>query len=635
MHKGYAGNILRVNLSTGEVSKVPTSNYASRFLGGRGVAAKLYWDEVNPEIDSFDAGNQLIFITGPVCGFKGFAGSRWQVCGKSPLGNQFSYCNLGGSWGVQLKLAGYDGLVVEGKADKLVYLFIDNNSVELRDATGLKGKGAIQTREIMKEELGKSIRIVAIGSAGENKVRFATLLADADSSGAGGFGAVMGSKNLKAVAVKGQGDVEAADPDRVRQLRAKLYDFKKNNIFMDTPIAPRDKLKKSICYGCIKGCWRANYTANDGQKGKYMCQSGFFYISPALNYDSNAKDVPFKANKFCDEYGVDARVIDTMIRWLKACYEAGILNDEKSGLPLSKIGSVEFIENLVRKISFRENFGDILAEGTQKASEYIGNGSDKLIGDFMVRNGELDVYSPRLYITTGLFYAMEPRAPIQHLHEISMQLILWVFCSKGVPNVYMTSHVLRAIAKRFWGNEIAADFSTYDGKALAAMKIQDRQYSHESLILCNFTWPLIHNPGVGDHVGDPTLESQICSAITGMDVDEYGLYRIGERIFNLQRAILIQEGRRGREDDSIDEYNYSVPLQGDVANRDSVVPGKNGEKISRKGMVVDRDKFEKLKDEYYMLRGWDISTGLQTKEKLEELDLADVAERLKTRGMLA
>ena len=120
-----------------------------------------------------------------------------------------------------------------------------------------------------------------------------------------------------------------------------------------------------------------------------------------------------------------------------------------------------------------------------------------------------------------------------------------------------------------------------------------------------------------------------------MDVDEYGLYKIGERIFNLQRAILIQEGRRGREDDTIDEYNYTVPLQRDVANRDCLVPGKNGETISRKGMVVDRDKFEQLKDEYYMLRGWDISTGLQTRQKLEELDLADVADRLESRAMLA
>ena len=635
MGKGYAGKILRVDLSTGAVRTDPTEDYAERFLGGRGLAACIYWDEVKPKIDAFEEENQLIFVTGPVCGFKGFAGSRWQICGKSPLGNQFSYCNLGGSWGVQLKFAGYDGLVIQGKAHKMIYLYIDDDTVELRDAGSLKGKGAIETREIIKGDLGRSARVVAIGPAGENRVRFATLLADADSCGSGGFGAVMGSKNLKAVVVKGNGRVEAAYPDKVGELKDLLHRLKKGNIIMDTPIAPPERMKKSICYGCIKGCWRANYTADDGQKGKYMCQSGYFYIYDARKYDKDSADVPFKANKFCDDYGIDSRVVDTMIRWLKACFDKGILTDERSGLLLSKIGSLEFVEGLIRKISLREDFGDVLAEGTLRASEYIGNGSDRLIADSMVKNGELDVYGPRLYITTGLFYAMEPRAPIQHLHEISMPLILWGLCSKGIPDIHMTSDVLRRIAKRFWGSEMAADFSTYEGKALAAAIIQDRQYSYESMILCNLTWPMVHNPGVGDHVGDPTLENQICRAITGMDVDKSGLYRIGERVFNLQRAILIREGHGGREDDAIEEYNYTVPLKGDFANRDCIVPGQNGEKITRKGMVVDRDEFETLRNEYYTIRGWDVATGLQTKGKLKELDLGDVAERLDTQGMLA
>ncbi|MGD8713400.1 MAG: aldehyde ferredoxin oxidoreductase N-terminal domain-containing protein, partial [Desulfobacterales bacterium] len=158
---GYAGKILRVNLSTGDITEVPTANYVDRFLGGRGIALKIYWDEVHPQIDAFEPENRLIFMSGPVCGLPGFAGSRWQVCGKSPILNQFSYSNLGGAWGVQLKFAGYDGLVISGKADKLVYMVIDNGKVELKDAAFLKGRGAIDSRHLLKEELEKSFCVVA------------------------------------------------------------------------------------------------------------------------------------------------------------------------------------------------------------------------------------------------------------------------------------------------------------------------------------------------------------------------------------------------------------------------------------------------------------------------------------------
>jgi aldehyde:ferredoxin oxidoreductase len=195
--------------------------------------------------------------------------------------------------------------------------------------------------------------------------------------------------------------------------------------------------------------------------------------------------------------------------------------------------------------------------------------------------------------------------------------------------------VVRDIAERFWGSKVAGDFSTYDGKALAAAKIQDRQYAKENLILCDFTWPVIYSPFTEDGVGDPTLESRLCSAVTGRDVDEEGLYRIGERTFNLQRAILIREGWRGREDDSLEGFNFTVSLKGDTAgNPEAIVPGPEGETFSRKGMVVDRGKFEKMKDEYYEIRGWDVKTGLQTRARLAELGLGEVADELDERGLL-
>ncbi len=635
MNKGYAGNILRVDLSTGHISRVPTEIYSERFIGGRGIAAKIYWDEVPAGIDAFNQENRLIFSTGPVCGVPGFAGSRWQICSKSPIGNQFSYSNLGGSWGVQLKFAGYDGLVIHGKADKPVYLYIDDNNVELRDAGDLKGKGAIHTRERLKEDLGKKIRVIAIGPAGENMVSFATVLADADSSGSGGIGAVMGSKKLKAIAVSGQGKVEVSDLERIQELKKRVLKLK-SRFNISAPLAPPDKLKKNICFGCINGCIRANYTAEDGTRGKFMCGSGGFSSMIGLD-NSEDKDVPFKANKLCDDYGVDTYVIASMIFWLRRCNKANILTDEKSGLLFSKKRTVEFLENLLRKVSFREGFGDILANGTVKASEVVGDGSEKLHSDFMMKNGQFDFAGPRMYITTGLFYAMEPKTkmPIQHLSAINGPVTLWALREKGKSDNYMDSNLIRAIGKRFWGSELAADFSTYDGKALAAAKIQDREYTKESLMLCHFSWPIIYSDATDDHLGDPTLESQIYSSITGKSVDETGLSRIAERIFNMQRAVFIRDGHKGREDDSIEERNYNIPLRSEADNPDCIVPGKNGEVFSRKGMVVRKDEFENLKSEYYGIRGWDAATGLQKKAQLDELNLTDVAEELESKGLLA
>jgi len=634
MSSGYAGNILRVNLSTGEISKVPTEIYADKFLGGRGIASRIYWEEVPHEIDAFDPDNRLIFVTGPVCCVPGFAGSRWQICGKSPVGNQFSYCNLGGSWGAQLKFAGFDGLVIFGKADKLVYLYINNETVEIRDAAHLKGRGSIQSREILKDELGKSFRVVAVGPAGENKVYFATLLADANSSGGGGLGSVMGSKNLKAITVSGKGKIDVAEPEKIDKLKDLVRKIK-SDFVLDIPTAPPDKLKKYICYGCINGCMRADYNAEDGDTGKFICQSALFYIVRAQRFYGNSKDAPYLANKFCDDFGMDTRAVETMIMWLNRCNKAKILTEEDTGILFSKIGSVEFIKNLLHKISFREGIGDILANGLYNASEAIGKGSDKLITDYTIKTGENNVYGPRLYITTGLFYAMEPRMPIQQLHEISIQAMMWAFREQGMTDIYLTSDVMRAIGKRFWGSENAADFSTYEGKALAAAKIQDRQYVKESMILCDFSWPIIHSHATEDNMGDPTLESQIYSAVTGKDMDETSLYMVGERVFNMQRANLVRDGHKGRDYDVIDEYNFTVPLKGDFGNTNCIVPGKNGEVFSRKGLVVDRDEFEKMKDEYYEIRGWDVSTGLQKEGRLEELDLNDVADDLKTKGLLA
>lgn len=631
--KGYAGKILRIDLTNNEVADSPTSDYAAKFLGGRGIALKIHWDEVPPEIGPYDPENRLVFMTGPSCGIPGLAGSRWQVSAKSPVHDCFSYCNLGGSWGAQLKFAGYDGLVVHGRADSLTYIFIDDGLVEIRSAEHLKGLGAIQTRKKLKEELGREYRVVAVGPAGENMVGFATLTADLDSSGSNGIGAVMGSKNLKAVVVRGSGKVQVADPETLRRLKRHVKELKPQKNDWPTML-PQDQLKKEVCFGCIEGCMRQSFMTKDGREGKYICQSAVWYETRAHRYYGEVNEVPFIANKMCDDYGVHTRVIETTIMWLVRGFKSGILTEQNTGLPLTKIGSLEFVEALLQMISKREGFGDVLAKGPIEAARRVGQGTEEFITDYTTKSGENPVYGPRQYIATGLMYAMEPRQPIQQLHEISFLTMMWAAREEGLMPNYMTSDVIRAIGKKFWGSEIAADFSTYEGKALAAAKIQDRQYAKECMIVCDFSWPIYHTPHTDDHVGDPSLESQVCRAITGMDIDEEGYYRIGARAFNLMRAILVREGQSGRDKDTIEEFNYTVPLKGDWGNPECLVPGRAGEPFSRKGMVVDRDKFEEMKSEFYRFRGWDVKTGFQTRECFEGLDLADVADQLAQSGLL-
>jgi aldehyde:ferredoxin oxidoreductase len=634
-HYGYAGKILKVDLSSGSVSNAQTKDYSDLFLGGRGIAAKIYWDEVPPQIEASHPENRLIFMTGPLCGVPGFA-SRFQICGKSIATNQFSFCNLGGSWGAYLKSAGYDGVVVSGKADKPVYIHVDGDKVVLKNAAHLKGKSGFYCENEIKKEQGESVRVLTVGPAGDNMVSFATFLAADDSVGAGRLAGVMGSKNLKAISVRGDKKVEIANRDMLTKLRSKIRGLSTGytqSLLSLGMLTPQDRLKKTFCQGCSSGCVRSTYHKPEGGERKFMCQAAMFYETRAQRYYGNT-EVALKATEFCDDCGLDTRSIETMIMWLSRCHKSGILTDERTGIPLSKIGSYEFIEALVKKIAYREGFGDVLANGTHMAAKSLGSNAQNLIKDYMTKTGDNELYGPRLYITTGIFWAVEPRLPIQHMHEVSVPVMLWGLWLRGMKDVPVTTEVLLAVAKRFFGSELAVDFSTYDGKALAAAKIQDREYAKESLILCDLFWPIYFSESAPDGVGDPSIESQICSAVTGRELGESGLYKIGERVFNLQRAILAREGHRGREHDLIDEYNFTTPLKGDFGNPDCMVPGKHGEPFSRKDVVIDRERFEKMKGEFYQVRGWDVPSGLQKRANLEELGLNDVARKLESEGLL-
>jgi aldehyde:ferredoxin oxidoreductase len=635
---GYAGEILKVNLSDGKATRLPTADYTDRFLGGRGLAARLYWEMVPPETGALEPDNCLIYVTGPVTGFTGLAGCRWQVCGKSAIVEPevFSYANLGERWGSWLKYAGYDGLIVQGKAEKPVYLFINNDIVEIRDASAMWGSNAIEAGDSLKAELGKDVSVLTIGPAAENLVCFATMLTDDGASGASGLGSVMGSKKLKAIAVAGNKRPKAADPDRLRNLTTRILKLRKDtwkNWLNDIP--GRTRLRP--CWGCGSGCFRKSYEAEGGRRFKFFCQAMHVYWGAAENYQSNSdyQEVALLAIRLCDRYGLDTTIMQPLIDWLSSCYREGILREEDTGLPLSKIGGADFIEKLTRKIALREGFGDLLAQGTIKAAEKVDKRARELLNaNVITRASETRDYDPRLILTNALLYATEQRRPINQLHETSHSLWLWRNWTKKEEGAFLSYDDFLNIGKNFWGGAAASDYSTFEGKALAAKKIQDRTHAKESLILCDFLWPIIWVRFAEDHTGDPTMESQILSAITGKEIDEAGLNRIGERNFNLQRAILLRQGWGGRQGDRLLDYLHEEPLQFVFFNPDCIVPGKNGEVVSRKGARLERADFENLKSEYYELRGWDIESGLPTEARLKELELGDVATDLKTRGLL-
>ncbi|MCK5654375.1 MAG: hypothetical protein KAH98_04490, partial [Dehalococcoidia bacterium] len=518
---GYSGKILRVDLSSGNITHTSTADYADRFLGGRGIATKVYWDEVSPDINAFDAENRLIIMTGPLTGFTGLASPRWGIEGKSPATapEYFSYSNLGGSWGAHLKFAGYDGIVIQGESDRPVYLSIHDGNIQIKDASHLWGMGAIEARKALKAELGSSVRVAAIGPAGENLVSFAIVLADDGASGSSGLGAIMGAKKLKAIAVRGSGKLTAADPEGLREVARYARELTKGMPMVQKGLTRGPKMRRVACYGCIRGCIRADCEAKDGTRSKYMCTGAQFYQEAAKWYYGEwvpeSTEVPFYANMLCDDYGVDTNSIAAMIIWLARCYRAGILTDADTGMSILKLGSLEFMEILLKSISLREGFGDVLARGTVRAAESVGEKARELITYYVSRAGHLTLYEPRMFVAHGLMYAMEPRQPINQLHEMGLPLYQWLDWVNKVQTAYLSSDVFCRIAKRFWGSELAVDFSTYEGKALAVKKIQDRQYVRDSLILCDFA---LNNAASvrysEDHVGDPTLDSKMLLAVT-------------------------------------------------------------------------------------------------------------------------
>jgi aldehyde:ferredoxin oxidoreductase len=634
---GWCGKILRVDLSNSKITEMETMDYADRFLGGRGIATRIYWDEVGPEVEAFDPENLLMLMNGPLTATGAQGASRFEAVGKSPmtLPEGFCYGNLGGFFGPYLKRAGYDGVVIAGCAEKPSYIWIHDGNAEILDASTLWGRGIYQVGELLREKHGSKVRFVSTGLAGENRCRSACLMTDHEGSATGGFGAVMGSKNLKAVAVLGTGNPDVYDPDDLKGLnRYTIQLSQRGTLRMPVPKQHMRYIKTASCYQCGLDCFRGLYRTASGKDVVRKCQSLVFYMPYVAMREGEPFDAAVNAAEICNDYSFCTMEIGNIIAWLEACYKSGYLTEKDTGLELSKIGSQEFIERLVSMIAHREGFGDVLAEGLLRAGEKLGKEAKAQFTESIGGVGGGSGYSPREYITTALLWALESRQPIAQLHEVSYPIARWLLHQIKSELSPTTAAVFRAQAAKFWGSDEAWDLTSYEGKALAAAIIQDRVMVKDSLLLCESAWPIMDSFNTPDHVGDPSLESKIFSSVTGIKTDETALNQYGERIFNLQRAIHLREGWKAKEDDYPPEYNFTEPVYASAINPRMIVPGPTEEPVSFKGNILDREKYEKMRNEFYELRGWDPETGLQKAETLERLDMSDLAGDLKGLGLL-
>ncbi len=632
MH-GWMGKILHVDLSNSKISEIATQPYADKYLGGRGLASRLYWEKVTPEVKAFDPENRLIFMTGPLLATGAQGAARMSVSGKSPMAYPEGYCygSLGGYFPAELKRAGWDGVIIDGRADKPVQLIINNDKVELRDASHLWGKNAYKVEEMLQKEHGDKIRFVTTGIAGENLVRTAIIFASQLGSVTAGFGAVMASKNLKAIALRGTGHPTVADPARLKELSR--YTAKIRNT-VSLAVTPRlgmtnhghvlEPVGQRHCYQCGLTCSKYIYRfGNDPElEGLRGCQAMEYYLPWVYDHEDEPIKTVFDAPTLANDYSIGTFELQSMVEWLYACYKAGALTEEETGLPLSKIGTREFLEKLLYKIAHREGFGDILAEGMMRVRDKVSDKARSLFPYNVAPIGMHDGVPPRAYIAHALLYPFEPRMHPIDVHEMGYVRMPWTMYQDDPKSSPVSPESYLKIARLFWGSEAAADQTIYEGKAVAARNIQNRTYLRDSLGLCDFVWPITYSLATDDGVGDPELEGKIFNAVTGIPASELATY--AERIFNMQRFIRLREGHRVPEDDYPLEFNFTEPLVFGVHGGKMIMPGSGAQPADMTGNVLDRDKFKGMLKEYYQLRGWDEKTGLPTKETLVKLGMEDM-----------
>lgn len=616
---GWTGKILRVDLTERKWSIEPTEKYAERFIGGIGIGFKILWDEVPPNVGAFDPQNKLIFSPGPLTGTLAPGSGRLEIVAKSPRSypkETITRSGMGGFWGPELKFAGYDALVVQGKADRWVNLWICNDKVEFREAGEYLGEDTYSTQIKLRKELDSQARILCIGPAGEKLSRLAIILSEGSfASGKSGFGAVMGSKNLKAIAVRGTKGLKVYDPKSLIEISKKVRELCAKNPIREWSARGLDlkkylkyRKKNTGCFGCPIQCFAFIDVPEAGSSPAHC--NNYFYFTKATEYygeslerDQAVTDCFVLSNRL----GLDTFEIRRMIEFIEDLYKAGSI-EGRPELPLDKLGSREFIQKFLTSIAFRKGLGDLLAEGAARVADQIKDGWEFCSKHFPAY-GSPEHESIRKYPGVALLWALDSRGPITDHHPY-VRLSAWLL---NQPEPYKLSpERAKAISQKVLGSEMAIDHSTFKYKPEAIIYAQNRSAVINMLVVCDWVYPIIHSYNTQDWMGDTSLESQLLAAATGYNLNEKELNQIGERVWNLARAIMVREGRTRDEDTFHKSY---------FKERD----GEN---------AVNQSDFEQAKTIYYQLRGWDEKTGWPTREKLNELKLSDIANDLQKQELL-
>jgi aldehyde:ferredoxin oxidoreductase len=624
---GWAGTILRVDLSKKKISKQDLPmEWAIQFIGAAGINAKILYDEVGPEIDPFDPQNRLIFGFGPLCGTTAPSSARYTVTTKGPLSFAFSDSNSGGHFGPEVKFAGYDHIILKGASDRPVYLSIDDEEVLLRDASHLWGKDVWETEEIIRKELGDpDVKIAAIGFPGEKLVRYSVIINDhARAAGWGGVGAVMGSKRLKAVAVRGTKGVQIANPNEFEKASLRSIDlilkspkmntigiygkpwlnWLRNEVQKSNPtknyILPRvpseewpkvglDAFKQVIvkwkgCFNCPLHCSHIVMAKSGPFKGSVG--EGFEYNQMIDGQMMGIYDLNFivKWTNETNRLGLDCDGPAYSIAWAMELYEKGLISSKDlDGIKLTW-GNEEAALLMLDKIANREGFGALLGEGVELAAKKFGKGSDLFA--YHIKGGRMEI-DPRTGWATALSHATSTRGA-DHLKGTPLSNAFGVW--KNIPYDF-------------------TDDSKMEYKAEAVIFFENLNAVIDSLGLCkNDTWSQSAEcPGLNEF-------AEMMTALTGLEFTANQLLEIGERIYNVERAYNSRSSLT-RENDKIPDKFFNDPIETKIK-------------------VLDREKFEELKDQYYKLRGWEVETGHPTEEKLNELGLQNIAVDLKKRGIM-
>ncbi|MEM2092953.1 MAG: aldehyde ferredoxin oxidoreductase family protein [Candidatus Bathyarchaeia archaeon] len=593
------------------------------YLGGRGINTYLRYNLIKPKIDALGPENVLLVGAGLLGGLPCLGSSRCDIAAKSPLTGAVGSTNMGGFFAAEMRFAGFDHLAIMGKAEKPVYVWINDGQIEIKDASHIWGKDTVETQEIIRKDHGDDeIKCMVIGVAGEKLVKFANVMTGIKNSGGRtGMGAVMGSKNLKAIAVRGTGDLEVAHPTELleycRQLNEKVLstkwaqaekrwgtliifnntnttglirvkNFQLNKLEDSEDLEAENIERYSIgvagCFGCSVHC-RHRYVLRDSPFGPIYDEGPEYTTQGAFGTEVYCKrmETLLIANHLVDRYGLDTLDAGSMIAWAIELYEKGIIDDKVTGGIKLEWGNEQLVYELIRMIAYREGFGDILAEGPLGAIAKFGPESAyyciHVKGMSNLQSDERPTPSFALGIATSTRGADHLRSrPAYDLY--------------GLPE--------EALEKLLGGGPVSSDYTSYVGKSRMVWH-QELLYSVcDSLGLCKFQTVFL-----GFNMPKWEEYSRLLYLATGLEFTKEQLMLIGERIYTLERMFNMREGFT-RKDDTLPERYFKEPTP-------------VGLPIAR-GKKIDREKFEQMLDEYYELHGWD-KNGVPTEETLKKLGL--------------